>query len=296
MKKKYKVISDPVYGYHRLDPVPTQEEVEHYYKEEFYSSEYKSFNDSSLKVQEEEQDFFNSRWDSIFSGCQTFFGTTEGLSLFDIGFGFAQALLYFHEKGFNVSGLEPSPEGAEYAKSKGLNVFHSSIEDFSCVGNQRFDVVTLFNVLEHLRSPVDTLKNIKKYLLKPQGLLVIDVPNEYNDFQVAANEEYGLNEWWVCPPNHINYFSATSLEHVLDQCGYEVKHREASFPLEIFLLFGDVYVGNGDLGKACHKKRVRFEYLLRKHGKKDKLAKFYKALADLDLGRQVIMYASPKTI
>jgi SAM-dependent methyltransferase len=295
MEKHYKVINDPMYGYLRVDPVPSQEEVEQYYKEEFYSSTYKSFNDSSLEIQKEEQDFFNSRWDAICARCLEHFGRVGGVSLFDIGFGFAQALLYFRDKGLDVSGLEPSPEGATYAKGQGLDVFQASIEDFSCVGSRRFDVVTLLNVLEHLRSPVDTLRNIRNLLLKPGGLLVIDVPNEFNDFQMVANEEYGLNEWWVCPPNHINYFSATNLSQVLDLCGYEVRYREASFPLEVFLLFGDVYVGNGDLGKVCHQKRVRFEYLLRTHGKKEKLTKFYEALAELDLGRQVIVYASPKS-
>lgn len=58
MEKQYKVINDPIYGYLRVDPVPSQEEVEQYYKEEFYSSTYKSFNDSSLEIQKDEQDFF----------------------------------------------------------------------------------------------------------------------------------------------------------------------------------------------------------------------------------------------
>lgn len=293
MDKQYKIVKDPVYGYLRLDPIPTQAEVEQYYREEFYSSEYKSFNDSSLKVQEEEQDFFNSRWESVIEKCLGHFGKTEGLSLFDIGFGFAQALLYFRDKGLDVSGLEPSPEGVEYARSQGLDVYQAGIEDFSCVGTKRFDAVTLLNVLEHLRNPAETLVNIRKKLLKPDGLLIIDVPNEFNDFQTTANAEFNLKEWWVCPPNHINYFSAGSLADLLNLCGYEVKCREASFPLEMFLLMGDVYVGDGQLGKLCHQKRVKFEYLLRKHGKGKKLSLLYQALADLDLGRQVVVYATP---
>jgi hypothetical protein len=46
------------------------------------------------------------------------------------------------------------------------------------------------------------------------------------------------------------------------------------------------------LGQACHRKRVLFEHLLRKHGKGEKLALFYELLADLDLGRQVVVYAT----
>ena len=244
-------------------------------------------------MQKEEQDFFNSRWEAICTVCDRFFGKTQGLSLFDIGFGFAQALLYFRSRGMEVSGLEPSPEGVAYARELGLDVYGAGIEDFDCVGTRRFDVVTLFNVLEHLRSPAETLLNIKSKLLATNGLLVIDVPNEFNDFQVAADAEHNLGQWWVCPPNHINYFSATSLKVLLQKCGYRVARSESSFPLEMFLLMGDVYVGNEDVGKACHNKRVNFERLMRKHGKEDKLRRFYESLAELDLGRQVVVYAAP---
>ena len=292
MDNKYKVLQDPIYGYLRIDPIPTQEEVEKYYKEEFYSINYKSFNDSSLEVQEEEADFMNSRWESV-EFSEEIFGKIEELSVFDIGFGYAQALLYFQERGMNVSGIEPSFEGYKHAKDKGLEVYQSGIEDFDCVGNKRFNIVTIFNVLEHLRNPAQTLIEIKEKLLKNDGLLVIDVPNEFNAFQTAANNEYNLNEWWVCPPNHINYFSATSLKKLLHDCGYEVKYCESSFPLEMFMLMGDVYVGNSQLGRQCHNKRVKFEFLMKKHGHKQKLKKFYQSLAELDLGRQITIYARP---
>ena len=292
MNIEYKIITDPVYGYLRVDPVPTQKEVERYYQEEFYSSKYKQFNDSNLEVQKDEKDFFNSRWESIRKACTEYFGRIEGLSVFDIGFGFAQALLYFHEKGMRATGLEPSPEGVEYARSKGLEVYQSSIEDFSCAGSERFDIVTILNVLEHLRDPAETLINIREKLLKPSGLLVIDVPNEFNDFQTTANVEFNLNEWWVCPPNHINYFSTSTLVNILGKCGYKIHRCESSFPLEMFLLMGDIYIGNSDLGRVCHQRRVNFEHLLRKHGKGKKLSQFYEAMASLDLGRQITVYAS----
>jgi 2-polyprenyl-3-methyl-5-hydroxy-6-metoxy-1,4-benzoquinol methylase len=294
MDEKYKIVNDPIYGYLRVDPIPSQEEVDHYYREEFYST-LKTFNDSSLEVQTEEQDFFDSRWESICRVCEKYFGKIEGLSVFDIGFGFAQALLYFREKGMKVSGLEPAPEGVEYARARGLEVFQAGIEELDCVKDQRFDIVTIINVLEHLRNPSDTLLNVKKKLLNKNGLVVIDVANEFNDFQIVAHSEFKLNRWWLCPPNHINYFSISSLCNLLDKCGYRIVHKEASFPLEMFLLMGDVYVGDSNIGKSCHNKRVKFEYFMRKHGKADKLVEFYKALAELDLGRQGVVFAAPVT-
>lgn len=291
MRTQYKIIADPVYGYLRANPIPSQKEIEQYYQKEFYSAKYPRFNDSSLKVQKEERQFFNSKWEAVLRVCKNHFGKIKDLSLFDIGFGFAQALLYFRKKGMKVSGLEPSAEGIEYARSQDLSVFQTGIEDFSPV-KKKFDVVTLLNVLEHLSYPAETLVNIRKKLLKPGGLLVIDVPNDFNDFQIAADKEFGLKKWWFCPPNHLNYFSPNTLKYLLEKCGYKIRHCESSFPMEIFLLMGDNYVSNPELGKKCHQKRVRFEYLLRKHCKAKKLSQFYKALADLNLGRQIVVYST----
>ena len=294
MGTTYKIIKDPVYGYLRVDPIPTKDEVDRYYREEFYSA-LKSFNDSELKVQEEQKEFFDSRWDQIAKFCNSHFGDLTGLSVFDIGFGYAQALLYFRKKGMRVSGLEPSPEGVAYARSVGLEVFQAGIENLDCAEGNRFDVVTSINVLEHLRSPAEMLAGAREKLLKPNGILVIDVANEFNDFQTAADAEHGLKQWWICPPNHINYFSVTSICALLQHCGYRVLHKVASFPMELFLLMGDIYVGNSEIGKRCQKQRVLFEKTMRRQGQGRKLDDFYQALAGLDLGRQAVIFATPES-
>jgi len=151
----------------------------------------------------------------------------------------------------------------------------------------------LMNVLEHLRDPEQTIRNIKSQLLSQDGLLVIDVPNDFNDFQLVANKEYGLDEWWLAPPRHINYFSHQTLQNILKGCGFEIVHCTSSFPLDLFLLLGDNYVEDGVLGSQCHKKRVNFERLMRKHGKEEKLDAFYDALAEINLGRTISIYATP---
>jgi hypothetical protein len=72
-----------------------------------------------------------------------------------------------------------------------------------------------------------------------------------------------------------------------------VAHEEASFPMEMFLLMGQNYVGTRELGRTCHESRMAFEANLRRTGHSDALSAFYQALAAAGLGRQVIAYAMP---
>lgn len=293
-KNRYTVVKDPKYGYLRAEPIPSEEEVNQYYLEEFYAQNKEKFNNSSLETHLEESDFYKGKYENYSNHIKNILGNLENKSLYDIGFGFAQALLFFKNKQMQVAGIEPSLEGYEFAKKNELDVTQGSIESTFSNVKQKYNVVTLLNVLEHLRNPAEVLISIKEKLLKNDGILVIDVPNDFNDFQIVADKEYNLNQWWFFPPRHINYFSQSTLTNLLNQCGYEVKYAEGSFPLELFLLFGDVYIGNNTLGKQCHNKRVHFESLLRKHNKQDKLSAFYKALSDLELGRDIVMYAQPK--
>ncbi|MDA7637792.1 class I SAM-dependent methyltransferase [Candidatus Pelagibacter sp.] len=282
------------FGFYQISPTPSSEEITHFYAQEFYTGEYKNFNDSSLEVQVKDKEFFEARWSDVYNNCIEVNKNikNEG-SVLDVGCGWAQALLYFKEKGLDCYGFDPAKEAVDYGCKKGLNIKHAGLEGMNVFNNKKFDIVTMFNVLEHLADPVNSINQIKE-ILNPKGILVIDVPNEFNDFQTAGRDVHGLTDWWVAPPNHLNYFSKDSLVNFLETLGFVVKITEASFPLEMFLLFGENYVKERELGSACHKKRVLFEQNLRKQGKTDKLKKFYRALADLNLGRQITVFCELK--
>lgn len=289
-----KIIVDPRYGYKRIDPLPSYEELERFYQHEFYQRQ-QTFNDSSLEVQDSQREFFQWRSGDIFDkACEFRAGECEPLSVFDVGCGYGHALDYFRERGCLTAGLEPSAEGVAHARSRGHEVRQGHVELLADRDGRRYDLVLLLNVLEHLRDPADVLTAIREQLLAPAGVLVIDVPNEFNDFQVAADKSHRLDQWWIVPPGHLNYFSGESLASLLGACGYHLHCLESSFPMELFLLMDDVYVGNGVLGTACHEKRMAFERKLRQHGYTAKLRSFYQALAQLNLGRQVMAYASAR--
>ncbi|QTA87905.1 class I SAM-dependent methyltransferase [Desulfonema magnum] len=295
-KKGYKIIEDPKDGFLRIHPIPSDEDLKKYYEEEFYQS-YQQFNDSSLEVQKAQKEFFDWRWGDIHRVLKKFFNEKdekESLSIFDVGCGFSQALIYFKNQGYEVAGMEIAEEAVEYAKKEDINVIQGGIDDIDKVG-AKYDVVLMLDVLEHLPGPADALKAIREKILNPSGMLVIDVPNDFNEFQKAADEVHHLDQWWFVPPNHINYFSVPSLQKLVSACGYEVFYCETTFPLELFLLMGDVYVGNSELGPKCHQKRVTFERTLRNSGREELLHQFYESLAKVGLGRQIVLFCYPKS-
>lgn len=294
-KKDYQLTPHPEYGFLQITPTPSQEEITQFYANEFYSGEYKNFNDSSLEVQMEDREFYEGSWTDMARHMASIMEKPlDDVSLLDIGCGWAQALLFFSKKGMNCYGFDPAPEAISYGQGKGLTVKHAGMDRMDVFDGIKFDVVTLTNVLEHLANPVDVLSEIKEKVLTPGGLIVIDVPNEFNVFQKAGRDTHALDDWWVAPPGHLNYFSKDTLVNLLEGTGYEIKISESSFPLEMFLLFGDCYVGDNKIGKQCHQKRVAFESNLRKLGYENEMSQFYQALAQLNLGRQIKIYAVSK--
>lgn len=289
--KQYELVPHPVYGFLQIQPTPTPEEVRSYYLNEFYSNNL-NFNDSSLEVQTKDKDWYDFCRGRVLSNIENILQleAVTGKTLLDIGCGWGEALLFFMSKGLDCYGFDPASDAIAYGKQRGLNIVEAGLDTMN-VFSRTFDIVTLFNVLEHLSDPVRILQEIYETVLKPGGILVIDVPNEFNVFQVAGRDTHNLPDWWVAPPAHLNYFNPKTLRALAEGIGYDVRLIESSFPIEIFLLFGDNYVGNLELGRRCHEKRMNFEINLAKAGKKDFLGRFYKALADIGVGRQITLYA-----
>lgn len=282
----------PTFGFFQVKPTPTQEEITRFYAEEFYSSKYKAFNNSALEVQEADREFHDAHREDIAVNIERLLGRSlSGLSVLDIGCGWGQTMKYLASKGARCSGFDPAPEAVAYVQSTGLECVRAGMERMDVFGGRRFDVVLLMNVLEHLSEPVDVIAEIRASVLKEGGLLVVEVPNDFNAFQIAAQELHALSQWWVAPPAHLNYFSSSTLSALLCGSGFDVPLVESSFPMEMFLLMGENYVLDRQLGRQCHEQRMAFEMNLRKLGQGEALRSFYKALASVDLGRQVIAYA-----
>jgi SAM-dependent methyltransferase len=188
-----------------------------------------------------------------------------------------------------VKGLEPSTQAAAHSRSLGLDVAQAFLTRETASALGRFDVVHLSEVLEHVPDPLDVV-TIAHGLLDPGGLLAVMVPNDYSPIQSALRDACGFAPWWVAPPHHVNYFDVASLQRLLTP-RFEIVSVDTSFPIDLFLLMGDNYVGNDALGRACHAKRKTMELNLARAGKSGLKQAMYRSLAQLGLGRDVFVIA-----
>jgi SAM-dependent methyltransferase len=184
----------------------------------------------------------------------------SGKKVLDVGCGQGEALQWLTEQGFEPHGIEPSDEAAALARERGLDARTATLEDILTEAGPppTFDAVLLLNVLEHVPDAPAMLRGINR-LLKPGGLLYVRVPNDFNPLQLAAQQKLDADPWWIAVPDHVNYFSVESLVSMCRQLGFEPVDVQTDFPMELFLLMGRNYVGDPDVGSACHAERVEAE-------------------------------------
>ena len=146
MKKNYKIKKNE-YGFYQVTPTPSEEEISKFYADEFYTGEYKNFNDSSLEVQLNDKEFFHGRWNDVYENFVEINKKFRNKAdILDVGCGWGLALLFFKGKGYNCFGFDPAIEAVEYGCKKGLNIKHAGLKTADVFEGRKFDIVSLFNV------------------------------------------------------------------------------------------------------------------------------------------------------
>jgi len=139
-------------------------------------------------------------------------GVREINTLLDIGASAGVLLQAFHQAfACRTTGVEPGDAYRAFAEQKGITMF-PSVEALIAAGPERFDLVSLSHVLEHLPDPVGMLRQIRAELLSEDGLLLLEVPNFY------AHDSYELA--------HLACYTPHTLREVLRQAGYDLVHFE----------------------------------------------------------------------
>jgi len=291
--EEYDVIINDKYGYARLDPIPDDETLSEFYQSKYPEllSEGEMAADVSRLLQDTENAIQEREWrrSTWYTDCLSIAGDidAEPERVLDIGCGTGEFLSFAEERGYDAVGVEPSKRLAEAAREKDLKVYDGTVEAFSDEHDERFDLITLFNVLEHVPNPAEVLRTARSLLID-EGVVVVKVPNDFNPLQVAAKESLDLEQWWITAPAHIYYFDNKSLGALMEDLGFDVRESMADFPMSMFLLMGDNYVADDEVGTACHERRIAFERAL----ESDVRRRLYTRLADAGFGRNCTLFAT----
>jgi SAM-dependent methyltransferase len=283
--KGHDIIDCECCGFKHVLPLPDPAGLAREYAENYYADEKPDF----IARAREDQAWFEIAQTDRLELFEKLLGPGRR-RLLDIGCGPGFFLSTAIARGWAACGIEPSRQAAAYARSLGANINEGFFSAATAPALGRFDAVNLTNVLEHVPDPIRILE-LARDRLEPGGVLAVGVPNDFSPLQVAAQNAANLEDWWVAPPHHLNYFDFESLSALLTRLGLEVRERMTSFPMEAFLMMGERYVGDPALGRACHNKRKAFDFALESAGLKETRRGFYRALAGLGLGREAVIVA-----
>lgn len=137
-------------------------------------------------------------------------------SLLDVGCALGDCLLMAKKKGWkHAMGLELSDYACKFARERGLIVYKGTLEA-NGIKNKKFEVITMQDVIEHVRDPINNLKRARGYL-KEGGLIYLVTPD------VGGAWEKLLGRYWYHykPGEHTMYFSQESMRTALKKAGFK---------------------------------------------------------------------------
>jgi 2-polyprenyl-3-methyl-5-hydroxy-6-metoxy-1,4-benzoquinol methylase len=163
-------------------------------------------------------------------------------TLVDVGAGFGTFAEEVVRMGVfdRVIAVEPEPGLAQTCRDKGLEVVEAPIEEAD-LGDVAVDVVTSFEVIEHLFAPRAYAERCRE-LLGPGGLCVLTCPNVKGfDIVVLGSRANAVDV------EHLNYMHPASLAALLERSGFEVLERQTPGRLDAELVRKKALAGEVDL-------------------------------------------------
>jgi SAM-dependent methyltransferase len=197
-------------GFVYVNPRPTSEELKDFYQNPSY---YKGGGGTDYGYPNylEEKETYENQSRERLSIIERFIRPAR---LLDLGCAAGFFLKEAQERGWIIEGIEFSKPMAQFAEGIIRQKIHESLAGSSLQPGS-FDVVTMWDYIEHQFDPRETLLTVNR-LLRPGGLVSISTPNTENfEAKTEADEWYEFR-----PPEHINFFTSTTLGLLLQSCGF----------------------------------------------------------------------------
>ena len=240
--ERYKVVTCVECSLRYTDPLPTDEELDALYEDDYYEYAYDRTDDDG-KMGDEGKITAGNRGGLSLQSLTFFFKTVlfaerrrallgrgPGRAL-DVGCGNGDFLLSLKRRGWEVHGVEYSAEAAELARAKGIAVHRGELTSAAFPANF-FDLVTLWHVAEHLPEPLTELAEVRR-ILRDDGLIVLEVPNS----DCLTRKLCGAQWKQLDVPRHLQHFTLMTLERALTYAGFTSRHRQNLHFIDFNLVF-----------------------------------------------------------
>jgi SAM-dependent methyltransferase len=135
--------------------------------------------------------------------------------LLDVGCGRGDLGAWLHRRGWTAVGVEPSIEACALARTHGVDARPGTLGEVA-LEPRSFDAAVFRQSLEHVSDPLADLRRVRT-ALRPEGLLVISVPN----FGCWQRRRFGGHWFHLDVPRHRFHFDADALRGVLERAGFE---------------------------------------------------------------------------
>ncbi len=122
--------------------------------------------------------------------------------------------------GWDAWGLEPSRWAVDQARARGLNMLEGSLDTVE-IPDESFDVVTMWDVIEHVADPLAQLRSVRR-ILKPGGLAVIHTMDLDSTFAKLMG-----GRWPWLMEMHVYYFTPRTLGRMAETAGLKVVKARA---------------------------------------------------------------------
>ena len=216
-ERGYEILQCSGCGLRFLHPQPTAAELDAFYAEQYFRS------GDSVSTGYDSYAEEAANWRATFRDrLKHLPAPRPGQRLLDVG----AAAGYFVEQaraaGWNAEGVEPSRWAAAYARDQLRQPVREATLESAEFPSGTFDVVTLWEVIEHLADPRAFLAEVAR-VLKPGGLIALSTP----DAGSTAAKLSG-SRWlgWRKIPEHLFFFDRPALTRLFDQSGFDViDHR-----------------------------------------------------------------------
>lgn len=251
-------------GYYQLADKLSDKEIKEYYENKYFQEAKGGYDiqysDAEIKYIKNKQMYLQL--------CLEKMGISiKGKKFLDLGCGEGWTLSYFKSLDCEVKGVDFS----SYAIKKfNIDVYENFIQsdiyeflDREIKMSNKYDIINLTHVIEHVAEPEELLLNLKTIVLDG-GVIIVTFPNDFSELQKQLLDLEKINEkFWITFPDHISYFTKQSFIKMIDSLDLHAELILADFPIDILLLNDHSnYIKDKSKGKQAHYTRVQTMNLL----------------------------------